>query len=87
MHHSELPHGGSVIRTGKTGFNGEHTHVIEYSLKLDSNPEFTGSVLCAYARAAYKMQQEGMKGAKTVFDIAPAYLVPFSGEEIRAHLL
>lgn len=85
--HSELPHGGSVIRTGKTGFNGEHTHVIEYSLKLDSNPEFTGSVLTAYARAAYKMQAEGMKGCKTVFDIAPAYLVPFSGEEIRAHLL
>lgn len=85
--HNELPHGGSVIRTGKTGFNGEHTHVIEYSLKLDSNPEFTGSVLTAYARAAYKMQAEGMKGCKTVFDIAPAYLVPFSGEEIRAHLL
>lgn len=85
--HSELPHGGSVIRTGTTGFNKEHTHVIEYSLKLDSNPEFTGSVLTAYARAAYKMQQEGMKGCKTVFDIAPAYLVPMSGEEIRAHLL
>lgn len=85
--HAELPHGGSVIRTGKTGFNGEHTHVIEYNLKLDSNPEFTGSVLAAYARAAYKMQQEGMKGCKTVFDIAPAYLVPYSAEEIRAHLL
>ena len=85
--HAELPHGGSVIRTGKTGFNREHTHVIEYSLKLDSNPEFTGSVLTAYARAAYKMQQEGMKGCKTVFDIAPAYLVLYSGEEIRAHLL
>lgn len=85
--HSELPHGGSVIRTGKTGFDNEHTHVIEYNLKLDSNPEFTGSVLTAYARAACRMQQEGMKGCKTVFDIAPAYLVPMSGEEIRAHLL
>ena len=85
--HSALPHGGSVIRTGKTGFSNEHTHVIEYSLKLDSNPEFTGSVLTAYARAAYRMQAEGMKGAKTVFDIAPAYLVNMSGDEIRAHLL
>jgi len=85
--HSELPHGGSVIRTGKTGANDEHTHVIEYSLKLDSNPEFTGSVLSAYARAAYKMNQEGLSGAKTVFDIAPAYLLNMTGEEMRAHLL
>ena len=85
--HSGLPHGGCVIRTGKTGLNGEHTHVIEYSLKLDSNPEFTSSVIIAYARAAYRMNKEGMSGCKTVFDIAPAYLTAMSGEEIRAHLL
>lgn len=85
--HSGLPHGGCVIRTGKTGLNGEHTHVIEYSLKLDSNPEFTSSVIAAYARAAYRMNQEGMRGCKTVFDIAPAYLTAMSGEELRAHLL
>ena len=85
--HSGLPHGGSVIRTGVTGLNKEHQHVIEYSLKLDSNPEFTGSVIVAYARAAYRMNQEGMTGCKTVFDIAPAYLSPQSGEELRAHLL
>lgn len=85
--HMGLPHGGSVIRTGTTGFNDEHTHVIEYKLTLDSNPEFTGSVLSAYARAAYKMQAEGATGCKTVFDIAPCYLTPLSGEEIRAHLL
>ena len=76
-----------MIRTGKTGLNGEHTHVIEYSLKLDSNPEFTSSVIAAYARAAYRMNQEGMRGCKTVFDIAPAYLTAMSGEELRAHLL
>lgn len=85
--HSGLPHGGCVIRTGNTGLDGEHAHVIEYSLKLDSNPEFTGSVIAAYARAAYRMEQEGMSGAKTVFDIAPAYLSAKSGEELRAHLL
>lgn len=85
--HSGLPHGGFVIRTGSTGMDGEHNHVIEYSLKLDSNPEFTGSVIVAYARAAYRMNQEGLKGAKTVFDVAPAYLSPKSGEELRAHLL
>lgn len=85
--HSGLPHGGSVIRTGVTGMNKEHKHVIEYSLKLDSNPEFTGSVIVAYARAAYRMNQEGMTGCKTVFDIAPAYLSPKSGAELRAHLL
>ena len=85
--HSGLPHGGSVIRTGKTGMNGENTHVIEYKLKLDSNPEFTGSVIAAYARAAYRMNQEGSNGCKTVFDIAPAYLSPLSGDELRAHLL
>ncbi|MGN0159053.1 MAG: diaminopimelate dehydrogenase [Brotaphodocola sp.] len=85
--HSGLPHGGSVIRTGKTGLDREHQHVIEYSLKLDSNPEFTASVIAAYARAVYRMSQEGMKGCKTVFDIAPAYLSPKSGEELRAKLL
>ncbi len=83
--HSGLPHGGSVIYSGTTGEG--NNHVIEYSLKLDSNPEFTGSVLAAYARAAYKMNKEGISGAKTVFDIAPAYLSAKSGEEIRAHLL
>ncbi|HJB91263.1 MAG TPA: diaminopimelate dehydrogenase [Candidatus Eisenbergiella merdigallinarum] len=85
--HSGLPHGGCVIRTGKTGLNREHGHVIEYSLKLDSNPEFTGSVIVAYARAAYRMNREGMSGCKTVFDIAPAYLSARSAEELRAHLL
>ena len=85
--HSALPHGGFVIRSGKTGWNLEHNHVIEYSLKLDSNPEFTSSVIAACARAAYRMNQEGMKGCKTVFDVAPAYLSPFSGEALRAKLL
>lgn len=85
--HSGLPHGGCVIRTGNTGMNRENQHVIEYSLKLDSNPEFTGSVIAAYARAAYRMNQEGMSGCKTVFDIAPVYLSAKSKEELRAHLL
>jgi len=85
--HSGIPHGGFVIRTGKTGLNGEHKHVIEYSLKLDSNPEFTSSVLVAYARAAYRMNQEGMSGCKTAFDVAPAYLSSKSPEELRKHLL
>ena len=85
--HSGIPHGGFVIRSGKTGKNGENSHVIEYSLKLDSNPEFTTSVLLAYARAAYKMNKEGVSGAKTVFDIAPAYLSPKSGAELRKELL
>ena len=85
--HSGLPHGGCVIRTGVTGMEKEHGHVIEYSLKLDSNPEFTGSVITAYARAVCRMNQEGMNGCKTVFDIAPAYLSSKSGEELRAHLL
>ncbi len=84
--HSALPHGGSVIYTGETGDAGNQ-HVIEYSLKLDSNPEFTGSVLTAYARAVARLNREGMSGARTVFDIAPAYLSPLSGEEIRAHYL
>ncbi len=85
--HSGIPHGGFVIRSGKTGWNLENKHVIEYSLKLDSNPEFTSSVLVAYARAAYRLNKEGQSGCKTVFDIAPAYLTSMSGEEIRAHLL
>ncbi len=85
--HAGIPHGGFVLRTGKTGLNGEHNHVIEYRLKLDSNPEFTACVLTAYARAAYRMNAEGMKGCKTVFDVAPAYLSPMSGEELRSHLL
>ena len=85
--HKGIPHGGFVIRTGKTGWENEHSHVIEYSLKLDSNPEFTASVIVAYARAAYRLSKEGAAGCKTVFDIAPAYLSPLSGEELRKHLL
>lgn len=85
--HSGIPHGGFVFRTGKTGWNKEHNHVIEYSLKLDSNPEFTASVLVAFARAVSRLQKEGQSGCKTVFDIAPAYLSPKSGEELRKHLL
>ncbi|MBE6719290.1 MAG: diaminopimelate dehydrogenase [Ruminococcaceae bacterium] len=83
--HSGLPHGGSVIYSGTTSDGTKH--VIEYSLKLDSNPEFTGSVIVAYARAAYKLNAEGQSGAKTVFDIAPAYLSAKSGDELRAHYL
>ncbi|HIZ66725.1 MAG TPA: diaminopimelate dehydrogenase [Candidatus Blautia pullicola] len=85
--HAGLPHGGFVIRTGKTGWENEHNHVIEYSLKLDSNPEFTSSVIAAYARAAYRLNQEGQRGCKTVFDIAPAYLSSKTPEELRAHML
>ena len=85
--HSGIPHGGFVLRSGKTGWNGENKHLIEYSLKLDSNPEFTSSVIIAYARAAYRMNQEGQNGCKTVFDVAPAYLSALSGEELRKHLL
>ena len=85
--HSGIPHGGFVIRSGKTGREQEHSHVIEYSLKLDSNPEFTASVIAAYARAAYRLAQEGQTGCKTVFDVAPAYLSARSGEELRKHLL
>ncbi len=85
--HAGLPHGGFVIRTGKTGWNDEHNHVIEYSLKLDSNPEFTSSVIAAYARAVYRMNQEGQTGCKTVFDIPPVYLSAQSPEELRAHML
>ncbi|MDD7026552.1 MAG: diaminopimelate dehydrogenase [Lachnospiraceae bacterium] len=85
--HSAIPHGGFVLRTGVTGMNRENKHLIEYQLKLDSNPEFTSSVLIAYARAAYRMNKEGMYGCKTVFDVAPAYLSPLSGEELRKNLL
>lgn len=85
--HSSIPHGGFVLRTGETGVDKENKHLIEYRLKLDSNPEFTASVLVAYARAAYRMNQEGLYGCKTVFDVAPAYLSPLSGEELRKNLL
>ncbi len=85
--HSGIPHGGFVIRSGRTGQSLEHNHIIEYSLKLDSNPEFTASVIVAYARAAVRLSREGAKGCKTVFDIPPAYLSQKSGEELRAHLL
>ncbi len=85
--HRGIPHGGFVIRTGKTGWEDENSHVIEYSLKLDSNPEFTASVLTAYARAAYRLNQEGQSGCKTVLDIAPAYLSAFNGNELRGRLL
>ncbi len=85
--HSGIPHGGFVIRSGKTGLNSENTHIIEYSLKLDSNPEFTASVLVAYARAAFRMNQEGQGGCKTVFDVAPSYLSPKSADELRHSIL
>ena len=85
--HGGIPHGGFVIRSGKTGVDGEHTHIIEYSLKLDSNPEFTASVIVACARAAHRLAQEGMTGCKTIFDLPPSYLSPKSGEELRATLL
>ena len=85
--HSGIPHGGFVLRSGKTGWDGENSHLIEYSLKLDSNPEFTSSVLVAYARAAYRLSQEGVSGCRTVFDIAPAYLSAKSGEELRKSML
>lgn len=85
--HAGIPHGGVVIRSGSTGWEAENSHVIEYSLKLDSNPEFTSSVLTAYARAAYRLGQEKAEGCKTVFDIPPAYLSPLNGEELRKHLL
>ena len=85
--HSEIPHGGMVIRTGKTGKNGEHNHTVEYKLTLDSNPEFTASVLVAYARAVGKAAARGEVGCKTVFDVAPADLSPLSGEELRKTLL
>ena len=85
--HAGIPHGGFVIRTGKTGADLEHNHVIEYSLKLDSNPEFTASVIVAYARATYRMNKEGVVGCKTVFDVPPVYLSPKSREELIKELL
>ena len=85
--HSELPHGGMVIRSGKTGLGGEHTHTIEYRLTLDSNPEFTANVLAAFARAIFRMKERGVTGAKTVFDVAPADLSPLSAEDLRAKML
>ena len=85
--HSALPHGGSVIRSGKTGLSGEHNHTVEFSLALDSNPEFTSSVLVACARAIDRMYKRGATGCKTVFDVAPADLSPLSPEELRAHML
>lgn len=87
QNHSGIPHGGFVIRSGKTGWDGEHGHIIEYRLKLDSNPEFTSCVLVAYARAAYRMNLEGMSGCKTAFDVAPCYLCRQSKEELRAQML
>lgn len=85
--HQGLAHGGFVFRTGKTGAAKEHSHVMEYRLKLDSNPEFTTHVVLAYARALYRFAQEGRKGCFTIFDVPPAYLSPLSGEELRAHVL
>lgn len=85
--HSGIPHGGFVLRSGKTGWENKSNHLIEYSIKLDSNPEFTSNVIVAYARAAYRMATEGQSGCKTVLDVAPAYLSARSGEELRAELL
>lgn len=85
--HKGIPHGGFVISTGKTGWDKENTHVVEYRLKLDSNPEFTSSVLVACARAAFRMNREGLTGCKTILDIPPAYLSAKSGEELRRTLL
>ena len=85
--HSGIPHGGFVFRSGKTGWNKEFNNVIEYRLTLDSNPAFTSSVLVAFARAIFRMNKEGQTGCRTVFDVAPAYLSPLSGEELRAHML
>jgi diaminopimelate dehydrogenase len=85
--HSGIPHGGNVIRTGKTGVDNCNSHMVEFRIQLDSNPEFTASVLTAYARAAYKLSKEGSVGAKTIFDVAPGYLSPKTPEELRATLL
>ena len=85
--HSGMPHGGSVIRNGKTGLSEENTHTVEFRLRLDSNPEFTASVLTAYARAVYKMSEKGNAGAITVFDVAPGDLSPLSASELRATML
>ena len=85
--HANLPHGGFVIRTGKTGAKGEHNHTIEYRLQLDSNPEFTSGVLTALARAVVRLNEKGDVGCKTIFDLPPAALSPLSGEELRAQML
>ena len=85
--HSGIPHGGFVFRSGKTGWDKEFNNVIEYRLTLDSNPAFTSSVLVAFARAIFRMNKEGQTGCRTVFDVAPDYLSPLSGEELRAHML
>ena len=85
--HAGLPHGGHVIRTGKTGWKGENTQSIEYTLKLDSNPQFTASVLVACARAAVRMAERGVTGCQTIFDIAPVDLIAASREEVIAHML
>ena len=85
--HAGLPHGGEVIRNGKTGLSGEHTHTVRYSLRLDSNPEFTAAAIVAFARAVYRMKQRGRTGCITVLDVAPADLSPLSAEELRAHML
>ena len=85
--HAGIPHGGCVIRSGDTGAHGEHTQVIEYRLQLDSNPEFTGSVLVAYARALWRLCREGATGCRTVLDIPPAYLSPLDGDTLRRTLL
>lgn len=87
QNHKELPHGGFVLRGGRTGWEEEHSHVIEYSLKLDSNPEFTSSVIVAFARAVYRLNQEGQNGCKTVFDIAPSYLSAESAADLRKKYL
>ena len=85
--HSGIAHGGMVFRSGTTGLSNENKHVIEYKLNLDSNPEFTSSVLVAYARAAYRLKKDGISGAKTIFDIPPAYLHSASAEVLRKNLL
>ncbi|MCL2136903.1 MAG: diaminopimelate dehydrogenase [Coriobacteriia bacterium] len=85
--HSSMPHGGSVFRVGKTGLDGQNAQVLEYRLALQSNPEFTSSVLVAYARAAWRLSTEGASGCRTVFDIAPAYLLDMGAAEMRAELL
>jgi diaminopimelate dehydrogenase len=85
--HSKMPHGGFVIRSGKTGLNSENNEIIEYSLKLDSNPEFTASVLIAYARAIYRLKEKGDFGCKTVFDIPPALLSRKTQEELLKEML
>lgn len=85
--HSGIPHGGFVIRTGKTGENNSRNHVVEFSLKLDSNPEFTSSVLVSFARAAYRLNKDGFNGCKTILDVPPIYLINMSADEVRAHLV